>query len=446
MKKLVGFILFVCIFNASAQNFDKDKLDQYFETLEAHEKVMLSVAVVKNGEAVYEKSIGFADVNTKQKANKDTQYRIGSITKVFTSAMIFQLIEEGKLSLNTTLDTFYPKVKNAQEITISMLLNHSSGIYNFTDAPAYSQYMTQPQPKAKMVKLIEGLDSDFKPGSNASYSNSAYVLLGFIIEDITKDTYANQLQKRIASKLSLDRTVYGGPIKLTDNQANSYTRNNGEWLLDTMTDMSIPHGAGALISTPTDVVKFLYNLLAGELISADSLSKMKEVNAGYGRGLFQYNFYDKIVYGHTGGIDGFVARSVYLEEEDLAFVITSNGLNYDMNDISVAIWSIFNGQPYDIPDFDQKPIELSKSGLHQYEGVYASTAIPLKITIKEVGGQLTGQATGQESFNLTAYSTFEFRFDPASIVMVFGANGDSVDYSAFVLKQGAGNYPFTREE
>ena len=359
--------------------------------------------------------------------------------------MIFQLIDEGKLSLKTKLAKFYPKVKNAKKITISMLLSHRSGIHNFTNTPEYEQYMTQPKTKADMVGLIEDLDSDFKPNRHANYSNSGYVLLGFIVEDITKDTYANQLQKRITAKLNLARTGYGGPINVKGNQANSYTHNAEGWLPATVTDTSIPHGAGAIISTPTEVAKFLSSLLTGKLVSADSLTKMKELNEGFGRGLFQFPFYDKRAYGHNGGIDGFSSLAGHFEADDLAFALTSNGMNYAINDISIAILSIYYDLPYDIPDFDQKPIELSEKDLVKYEGLYASQEMPLKITLKVNDGHLTAQATGQGAFNLTPYSTSEFRFDQAGIIMIFETDGKKVDYKTFQMKQGGGSFKFTRE-
>ncbi|WP_340677848.1 serine hydrolase domain-containing protein [Paraglaciecola sp.] len=445
MKKIFSLILFICVSNVSAQSFDKAKLDQYVDALEAPEKAMFSLAVVENGQPIYQKSIGFTDVENKQKANKDTQYRIGSITKVFTSTMIFQLIDEGKLSLDTKLSKYYPKVKNAKKITISMLLNHRSGIHNFTNTPEYTSYMTQPKTKAEMISVIEDSDSDFKPDSRANYSNSGYVLLGFILEDITQDSYANQLQQRIAKKLNLDRTTYGGPINVQDNQAKSYKHNAQGWTPDTETDMSIPHGAGAIISTPTEVAKFLSSLLTGKLVSADSLAKMKELNQGFGRGLFQFPFHDKKAYGHNGGIDGFSSITGYFADEDVAFTLTSNGMNYAMNDINISVLSIYYGLPYDIPDFDQKPIELAEKDLTKYEGVFSSKAMPLKITVKVTDGQLTAQATGQGAFNLTPYSTAEFRFDPAGIVMIFGTAGDSVDYSTFQLQQGGRDSKFTKE-
>jgi D-alanyl-D-alanine carboxypeptidase len=445
MNKILSLIFFICVSSVSAQGFDQAKLDQYLETLETHEKAMLSLAVIENGKLIYQKSIGFADADSKQKANKDTQYRIGSITKVFTSTMIFQLIDEGKLSLNTKLAKYYPKVKNAKMITISMLLSHRSGIHNFTNTPEYNQYMSQPKTKAEMVNLIEGLESDFKPDSAANYSNSGYAMLGFILEDITQDTYTNQLQKRIVKKLNLDKTAYGGPINIKQNQAKSYTHNAEGWLPATVTDMSIPHGAGAIISTPTEVAKFLSSLLTGKLVSADSLAKMKEQNQGFGRGLFQIPFYDKKAYGHSGRIDGFSSQSGYFETDDVAFALTSNGLTYAMNDISIAILSSYYGQEFDIPNFDQKAVELSEKDLVKYEGLFSTDAMPLKITVKVINGQLTAQATGQIALTLTPYSSSEFRFVPAGIVMIFANDSEMVDYSTFQLKQGGGNFKFTRK-
>lgn len=445
MKKLFSLLLLASTLSLSAQSFDKAKLDKYLETLESHDKAMLSLALVKDGQPVYQKSIGYVLTESKQQANKDTQYRIGSITKVFTSTMLFQLIDEGKLSLDTKLAKYYPKVTNADKITISMLLSHRSGIHNFTNDAAYRQYMTQPKAKAEMATLIEDLDSDFEPDSRADYSNSAFVLLGFIIEDITGDSYANQLQKRIVNKLKLKRTAYGKGISANDNQAQSYRHNFGGWSNATVTDMSIPHGAGAIISTPTEVALFLTNLFKGELISAGSLSKMKEINQGYGRGLFQFPFDGKTAYGHTGGIDAFSSNSGYFEADGLAIAVTSNGMNYTMNNIMIGVLSIYYGLPFDIPDFDKKAVELSEKELLKYEGVYASQKLPIKITLKVTDGKLTAQATGQGAFQLTPFSISEFRFDPAGVVIAFETDGKKVDFSTFQLKQGGGNFKFTKE-
>jgi D-alanyl-D-alanine carboxypeptidase len=450
MKKCLSLLLFICIFNVSAQSFDTAKLDKYLAALDENEKAMFSLAVVEDGKPVYENSIGYADLATKKEANKHTQYRIGSITKVFTSVMIFQLIEEGKLSLDTTLAGFYPNIRNADKITISMLLSHRSGIHNFTNKPEFSQYMTSPKSKGEMIEIIEALESDFKPGSQTRYSNSGYLLLGFIIEDITKATYAHQLKQRITMPLNLTRTIYGGAIDVKRNQANSYKPISSGWAPASLSDMSIPHGAVAIVSTPTEVATFLSALFSDKLVSAESLSKMKEINQGLGRGLFQFPFYDKKAYGHNGTIDGFNSVVAYFADDNVAFGLTANGLNYSLNDINIAVLSIYYGLDYKIPDFSASPVELTKEDLAKYEGVFASKELPLKITLKVKSGSLTAQATGQKAFNLTPYSELEFRFSLAGIVLMFesgGNEGDSsdIDYTTFELQQGGGKYVFTRE-
>ncbi|GGW90995.1 serine hydrolase domain-containing protein [Alteromonas halophila] len=434
---------FVC--TASAQAFDRARLDQYLETLEANDKAMLSLAIVKNGKPVYQKATGVAHAGEEQNATIHTQYRIGSITKVFTATMIFQLIDEEALSLDTTLATFYPEVKNAGDITVAMLLSHRSGIHNFTDTPDYRDYMTQAKSRSEMIKLIESLGSDFSPGSQAKYSNSGYVLLGFIIEAITQDTYASQLKKRITRPLNLANTGYGRAMDDSNTAARSYTYQDQQWSPAPVTDLSIPGGAGAVVSTPTDVAIFLSALLNGKLTSGASLTKMREMNQGFGHGLLQFPFYDKVAYGHNGGIDGFQSMSAVIDGDDVAFAVTANGMNYSINEISVAVLSMYYGRPYELPDFDQSAISLSVEDLSQYEGVYSSQQLPLNITMRVKEGQLTAQATGQQPIPLTPYSAREFRFEPAGIVILFDDYDDGIDHSAFTLKQAGGSYPFSRE-
>lgn len=445
MKKCLSLLLFICIFNVSAQSFDTAKLDKYLAALDENEKAMFSLAVVEDGKPVYENSIGYADLATKKEANKHTQYRIGSITKVFTSVMIFQLIEEEKLSLDTTLAGFYPNIRNADKITISMLLSHRSGIHNFTNKPEFSQYMTSPKSKGEMIEIIEALESDFKPGSQTRYSNSGYLLLGFIIEDITKATYAHQLKQRITMPLNLTRTIYGGAIDVKRNQANSYKPISSGWAPASLSDMSIPHGAGAIVSTPTEVATFLSALFSGELVSEDSLNQMKQVNQGIGRGLLQFPFHDKRAFGHNGRIDGFNSIVAYFADDTVVLSLISNGLNYALNDINIAVLSIYYGLDYEIPDLTQMPVELAQEYLVNYEGVFTSPDIPLNITLKVDDNVLTAKATGQPVLGLSPYSASEFRFTPAGIVIVFENAGGLVDYTRFELQQGGGKFSFTRE-
>ena len=448
MKRLLTFLIVLFPISLFSQGFDTKKLDKYLDIIDSGNKAMFSVAIAKDGNIVYEKSIGYASETAKLKNNHDTKFRIGSISKVFTTVMIFQLIEEGKLSLDTKLDKFYPKVKNAEQITISNLLNHSSGIFNMTNASSFVTFMVDPKSKQEMVTLIEGLESDFEPGTNSSYSNSAFVLLGFIVEDITNSSYTEQVNGRIVDKLGLNRTAYGGKIDPTKNQAYSFNYLYGIWIKASIeSDMSIPGGAGAMVSTPKDLVVFIQALFNEELISRESLDQMKEIERGYGKGLFAIPFKQKAAYGHGGSIDRFKSNLAYFEEEKLAIAITVNGATLDTNDILIGILSIAFNEAFTLPNANEKPVQLSDETLSQYVGTFSSQSpqLALKIVFKVVNRKLQAQATGQGPISLTAFSQTEFKFEQAGIVIAFEEENGIIDYDNFTLIQGGGKYKFKRD-
>ncbi len=451
MKKIFKTLIFLLLVffsaNLKAQDtFDKNKLDDYLNQLEKNNKAMCGVTITKDGKLVYENYIGFASVEDQIKNSGSTKFRIGSITKVFTATMIFQLIEEGKLSLETKLSEFYPEIQNSKKITISDMLSHRSGIHNFTNDEDYQQYMTSKKTKQEMVELISKLKPDFKPGSQTAYSNSNYVLLGYIIEKITNSIYAKELKKRITGKIGLTNTYYGGKIDTEANEAASYKFQAGKWVLQSETDMSIPHGAGAIVSTTEDLTVFITALFNGKLLSENSLEQMKDIKGGLGKGLAQFTFKDKTAYGYNGAIDGFVSSLGYFPDENIAASLIANGVDYNLNDIAIGLLSIYFNVPFDIPDFTAKEINFNAEELKNYEGLFSSKKIPLKITLSVEGKQLYGQATGQQSFPLTPFSKTEFRFEIAGIVIEFAKDNEGkVDYKSFTLKQGGQEFPFKKE-
>jgi CubicO group peptidase (beta-lactamase class C family) len=374
-------------------------------------------------------------------ATEKTKYRIGSITKTFTTVLIFQLIEEGKLSLTTTLDKFFPTVQNAKIITISNLLGHRSGIHNFTDDPDYLTWMTMPKSKEEMISTISKNKPDFAPDTKAQYSNSNFVLLGFIVEKLRKKLYSQILDERIVKKVGLTDTYFGKAADLKNNECFSYQWTNNEWKREPETDMSIPHGAGAIVSTPTDLVKFMEALFAGRLVKESSLLKMKTIVDGYGMGLFQVPFGSKRAFGHNGGIDGFSSNTAYFPEDSLAIAYCTNGQRYPMNDILIGILSIYYNRAYSIPNFNAPVFLIDASELDQYIGIYSSSQLPLKITISKKDGALIAQATGQASFPLDPSERDKFKFDRAGVVLEFTPAAGEM-----TLKQGGGVFKFLREK
>lgn len=438
MKKIVTIIVSCAMLQLGfAQDFDKNKLNDFFNALETNNKFMGSVAVAKNGKVIYSKSVGFIDVENQKKANENSKYRIGSITKTFTSTLVLKAVEEKKLSLNQTIDAFFPTIKNANQITISQLLNHRSGIHNFTNDESYLTWNTQPKTEQEMVEIIAKAGSDFTPDSKANYSNSNYVLLSYILEKTYKKTYAEILNQNIIKPLKLANTYLGKKIDTNKNESKSYGF-NGTWKAESETDISVPLGAGGIVSTPTDLTLFSEALFGGKLLKPESLELMKTIKDGYGMGLFQMPFYDIMCYGHTGGIDEFSAVFSHFPEENITYALTSNGSNYNNNNISIAVLSAIFNKPYDVPNFNGYAV--SSEDLDKYLGVYASSEIPLKITISKDKDVLFAQATGQSSFPLDSVEKDKFSFDQAGIVLEFNPTQKTL-----ILKQGGGAFTFTKE-
>ena len=430
---LIGFI----IQSAIAQDFDKAKLDNYFDALEANNKFMGSVAVSQKDRTVYTRSVGFSDVENNVKANENSKYRIGSISKTFTSVLVLKAIEEKKLDINQTIETFFPSIPNAGKITIKDLLSHRSGIHNFTNEEDYLTWNTQAKSEKEMVEIIAKNGSDFEPGSKAEYSNSNFVLLTYILEKTFKKSYAELLIEYIARPVGLTNTYLGTKINVKNNETKSYSYADN-WKVEKETDISIPLGAGGIVSTPSDLVKFSDALFNGKLLNKESLELMKTIKDNFGIGLFQIPFYDKIGYGHNGGIDGFSSIFSYFSDGDISYALTSNGTNFNINDISIAVLSTVYNKPYDIPDF--KMYEVRSEELNQYLGVYSSTQIPLKITITKENITLIAQATGQASFPLEATEKDKFKFTQGGISLEFNPTEKTM-----ILKQGGGQFLFKKD-
>ncbi|MGI4874002.1 MAG: serine hydrolase domain-containing protein [Janthinobacterium lividum] len=425
---------------AAAQTFNTAKLDSLLTGLAATKRMMGSVALTHDGQVVYSQAFGAAQLTPPVAATPATHYRIGSITKVFTTVMIFQLIEEKKLTLSTPLATFFPQLPNAKTITIDQLLSHRSGLHSFTSDPAYESYLAQPKTQAELLAIIAQTTPDFAPDTKAAYSNSNFVVLGYIVEKLTRQPYAQALQQRIATKAGLKDTYYGGKIGSRPQEAFSYEPAAGSWKPATETDLSIPGGAGAVVSTPTDLDRFLTALFGGKLVAASSLAAMQTMRDHFGRGLFAMPFGTQPGYGHTGGIDGFTSQATYFPADKLALAVCSNGGSYSTNDVGLAALSIYYGRPYHLPNLAPSTFVPAAADLARYAGTYASPQFPLKITMTPEGTTLRSQATGQDSFLLDPVSPGIFTFDSAHIRIEFDPAKPTL-----TLKQGAGSYVFTKE-
>ena len=442
-KNLFAILLTLALFTAGhAQTLDKARLDQFFDRLAEKNKAMGSLTIAKAGNVLYTRTIGYSQINGTEKKplTAATRYRIGSITKMFTAVMIFQLVEEGKLKLTDTLDKFFPQIPNSRKITIAQILAHRSGIHDIFGDRNLRPSKTDPITKDELLALIAKGTPDFEPDAKHSYSNSGYILLGLILEKLTGKPYGEALKERITSKIGLNDTyIANGNIDVNKNESLTYRNYPGGWKQERETHPSILFGAGSIVSTPNDLTKFIQALFDLKLISQESLASMKTIRDGEGLGMGPFTFAGKTFYGHTGGADNYGAWLAYLPEEKLAVAYTTNAKVYPVVNIVSGVFDIYWNRPFQIPTFDA--FDVSPEVLDKYVGVYSTPGVSVKFTVTRDGATLFIQPTGQSAAPLEAMAQNKFGIESAGIVFEF-----DVPKNQMIQKRGGRERVFTKEK
>ncbi|MCM4161477.1 beta-lactamase family protein [Antarcticibacterium flavum] len=440
MKNFITLLFLVSgiLLHAQTQEQNK-KLDSLFDRIDAKDLAMGSISIFSNGKEAYTRSIGYLDLANQTPANSNTAYRIGSVTKTFTAVVIMQLIEEGKLEAGTRLSAYFPQVPNSDKITVEHLLRHQSGLFNITDDEDFRQWMLSPQSREAMLKRMLKNGTLFMPAEKTEYSNTNYLLLSYIAEGIEVKRYAEIVKQRIIDKLALKNTFYGGKIVPEKNQARSYAHTENGWELTPETDMSVPIGAGAMVSTPADLNKFYWNLFEGNLLSRASLDKMKTIEDGMGIGLMKLPLEEYEVYGHGGGIDGFSSVVVHFPQEKITAAFTSNGSFYQIHNLLIGTLKIIMGQDYELPE-TSPTIELQPEALEKYLGTYSSPDLPMKINIYREDLTLIAKATGQSPIHLNAVGEDIFKEEQLMLKLTFFPAEDKM-----LLEQGGQKAELRRE-
>jgi len=423
---------------AAQSGFDRARMDSLFDVLERNDRMMGAVTVRKGERVIYQRALGLREVAARAPADAETMFRVGSVTKVFTAAMIYQLVDEKRLSLDTPLARFFPRVAGAARITIADLLGHTSGL------PDYSAGLDRRTPltRAELARRIESLPAAFEPGTRWQYSNTNYALLGFIVEAVTRSTYGEQLDRRIVRRAGLRRTRYGGAVNPAANEARAYFYDDGGWRPQPDESLELAAGAGAVVSTTADLTRFIAALFAGRLVSAASLAEMQRGTpdpSGYphGKGFSPFTVPNagRSGFSHNGSVGAFTAVLGYVPCDSLAVALTINGHNYPQNRIFFAVWGILYGTPVTPPSF--APVQLADSALAPLEGTYASAAWGLTITVRRTADGLQAQTEGQAPFPLTAVGARTFQYVKDGILVEFSEPGTGVAPGFTLFQQTA---------
>lgn len=302
--------------------------------------------VVRDGEVLYRKAMGMANLELGVPMTPEHVFRIGSITKQFTACAILKLSEEGKLDLQDDISKYikdYPT--QGYTITMEHLLTHTSGIKSYTDMEEWdAEFRRKDFTPAELVDFFKDRPMDFAPGEEWKYNNSAYFLLGYIIELVTGGSYANYLEENFFQALGMEDSYYGSTTQIIKGRADGYARAGRQIVNAEFLSMTQPHAAGALLSTVDDLYLWYTAVMNHEVVSKADLKKAstpfvlnngEETNYGYGWVLGEIEGSPSI--SHGGGINGYLTASIYLPEEKVFVAVFSNCTCKDPGNIASSM-------------------------------------------------------------------------------------------------------------
>jgi CubicO group peptidase (beta-lactamase class C family) len=403
MKKIVALFVLLPLLTAAQKNYPQ-LLDNYMHAEFNVKEYNGTVLVVQKGKTIYQKAFGLADREWNVSNTMDTKFRIGSITKQFTAACILQLAEKGKLSIDDKLSKYITDYPKGDSVTIHMLLNHTSGIKNYTDLEAFWPKAVLPLSLDSMIALFKNEPYDFSPGTQWNYSNSGYFLLGVIVEKASGKKFSDYLQENVIQKAGLKNTSMDRLDSILQLRAKGYSKTRSGWQHAQYISMEGPYSAGAMVSTVEDLQKWMQSLVSNKIISPASVAKMTTAyknNYGYGIGIDSLKNHKRI--SHNGGIPGFSSYLGYYPDDDMYIVAISNN-DGNSTRIGTSLASIM----FDIPVMaPYKPIEvkIDVSLLDRYTGKYVATG-PIEIIKKE--GKLYRHRDGAPDVELKPESNTRF--------------------------------------
>lgn len=254
---------------------DVPRMDQIARSFDTNQQFMGSVLVAQNGKVLLDKGYGYANLEWQVANSPQSKFRLGSITKQFTAACILLLEERGKLSTDDPVKKYLSNAPAAwDKITIYNLLTHTSGIPNFTSFPDYQTSEGTPTTPEKLVERFLNKPLDFQPGEKFQYSNSNYILLGYLLEKISGQSYQNFLAANIFKPLGMNDSGYDSNSEIIPHRAAGYMPGPNGSVNASYIDMTIPFSAGALYSTTEDLLRWEEALFGGKVLNAASFKKM----------------------------------------------------------------------------------------------------------------------------------------------------------------------------
>lgn len=425
LRAMAAFMLLLLLHNQAAAQVPQDveaKLDAYLSAHQAQGTFSGTVAITQHSKTIYSKGFGMADYEATIANGPDVKYRIGSVTKSFTAILIMQLQEQGKLNVHDKLSKYLPDFPNSDKITLQHLLAHTSGLPDYV--MLWKEVNTKPATNQEIIAFFKDNQLEFEPGTEWKYNSTGYILLGRVIEVVTKKPYDKVLARQILKPLKMHNAglEFSTPVA---GLAKGYNNDGLERKAARYIDMSWCHAAGAMYATPADLAKLDAALQTNKLLSEASKKEMlTPVMKNYAYGWVVDSVHQTQRISHSGAINGFKANFIRLPGHNLSITIMSNYESQQVNGpISSDITAIVMGAPYEVP-VARKMVQLSSEQLRAYVGEYqVGPKMIFKVTLAD--NLLYVGAAGQESFAIFPEAEDEFfvRVAPAQVTFEKDADG-----------------------
>ncbi len=403
-----------------------------------------AVIVVRDGETLLRAGYGMANLELGVAIEPDMVFRIGSVTKQFTAVALLMLVQEGKVKLDSPLTDYLPDYPTGgRTITLHHLLTHTSGIRSYTRMENFLDDIEEELSVAEMIDRFKDEPYEFAPGESYAYSNSAYFLLGAVIEKVSGLSYEQFVEERIFAALGMEHSFYGDHAEIIPRRVAGYAGKPSDYRNARYFSMSQPYSAGALLSTVDDLAKWDAALYGDRLVAAERLEQAwtaaelndgRSIHYGYGWSIGEYQGYK--ILRHGGAIFGFAAHVVRIPEAKIFVAVLSNNpvLPPGPAELALRAAAMALGKPLEA----RPEVKLDSALLDEYVGRYEIEGeVENWRAVTRRGDRLFTQRRRGQPFPLFAAGKDRFYYRDSIGVMRF-VRGDNGEVLAMEWTDGPG--------
>ena len=448
---VISLLLLLVPSNAQNRNIAQ-AIDKYIAARTELGRFSGAVLVARGDEVIFRKGYGFTDVEKKLPFTPETRQMVASLSKMFTAMAVLKLSERGKLKLDDPICSYLENCPDAWKlITIDNLIRHVSGIPDYEEklgmgSEKYFEFMTGENTSTRIVENAKKLPLDFAPGAQFKYSNTGYIVLGLIVEKVSKQTLGRFAWKSLLKPAGMTSSGFFDIKHPPKNLAFGYTHGDIGWekavggfsltgglvKKERRLTLSSPAGDGGLYSTVDDLFRWSLVMDGRSPVSPEIIARVFTPGKGsYGDGWFIYNEFNRRKYRHNGVLPGHVSEFIKFPDDKLTIIILSNLDRTRMSSVTRDITAIVLGLPYDLP-VSGTVVKLDVTQIAALEGEY-KTADGKTLIVKNEPDYLTGKMTdakGDLEFIAgwipLSPTEFYFPFRDGKVIFTFGEKGTAV--------------------